>query len=312
MRQLRAQISGLKLPRANNSLQIGPAIELIIADAFWGFGFIAVLWAIPAVGPFTISLIRFVGAFVIGMAIWIFSSEFRSRDSVAQFRLALIPGILLASTILFQTWGLKFTTATKSGFITCLYVVMVPLVEGIVLRRPIRRLHYLFAALAVLGTSLIADLQFHKINFGDLLTLICAVMATFQILWLGHVGSKVKHPFAFNSYQCFWAAVPALPLALTTETWPHLSLFTWKVWAGLGSLTLGSTVLAFFLQVRAQQRLSPSVASLLFLLESPFAALFAALVLRESLTWSQAIGAGLIFIASLGAICLSNPHRTDR
>ena len=281
--------------------------ELCGAGALWGFGFVAAMWALRGMGPLAITGWRFVLATVAGFALIFAFPAWRSRVNREVARLSIVPGLLISATLILQTWGLKYTTATKSGFITTLYVLMVPLMERFWLKKRLGRWHGVAVALALIGVALICDLPGEYFgtagegrmawNIGDVLTFLCAICASLHILWFGLIQERIGDPFVFNSFQSFWAGVPALVLAvifepITAPSWGNLSL------QGLLMLAFGSSLIAFALQAKAQKVLSPSFASLLFLLESPFGTFFGVILLGESLAPVQWAGAGLILIAA--------------
>jgi drug/metabolite transporter (DMT)-like permease len=276
--------------------------ELLLAATLWGFGFVASIWALEVVDAFELTLLRFAVCGIFGLAFVLRKSARQSAREL--MRLSCVPGLLLVSTLIFQTWGLQYTTATKSGFITTLYVVMVPLLEAYLSQKRIPRMIWMCVALALLGTALIVDLGFSQVNRGDVLTLICAVIATGQIYWMSGVSPRVRQPFAFNIYQSYWAVLVCAPLVHFSGLWHKLegaSAWPTHIWVGFISLSFGSTILAFYLQVRAQSKLSPTVSSLMFLLESPFALFFALLFLGQSLSPLEGLGAVLIFVSAFTA-----------
>jgi drug/metabolite transporter (DMT)-like permease len=111
----------------------------------------------------------------------------------------------------------------------------------------------------------------------------------------------VKSAFIFNAFQSFWSALLSL-VTVFIFSGPHWKGYDFWALVGLASLTIGSTMIAFALQVKAQKTLSPSLSSLLFLLESPFAMLFGILLLHETLSLGQTVGAVLIFLSAYGAV----------
>lgn len=277
--------------------------ELLTADLFWGFGFIATIYALQSMGPHTMTWIRFLVAGSIGIFLAFFIPKWRSSLTRQQFRLAFWPGIWLALTITLQTWGMKYTTATKAGFITTLYVLMVPVLEMYIRKHAISAFHFFMTAVALLGTALICNLQSLEFNVGDLLVFACAIAASVQIFWFGLIQSDIRSPFVFNSMQCLIAVfIPLLFSLLSGEVPPTAGSMTTQAWIGILSLTFGSTFLAFALQVKAQKNLSPSIASMIFLLEAPIAALFAVWLLGETMSPSQWFGAVLIFFAALSTV----------
>jgi drug/metabolite transporter (DMT)-like permease len=293
-------------------------LELVLAGSLWGFGFIAAVWTLRAWPPLSATGARFVLALAVGGPIALLVPSLRRNLRLATLLLAMIPGFFLSATIVFQTWGLKYTTATKSGFITCLYVLLVPILERVWTKRRLPKFHFLFVILALLGVALICDFpaavkgtlpadQWHttadelklRWNIGDFLTLVCSLASTLHIVWLGRIRSRIQSAFVFNLAQSFWGALPPVALGLWLETQPSFQAVAGLPLIGMCSLAFGSTLIAFALQIRAQKEISPSLVSLLFLLESPFATLFAIYFLHERLRTPQWAGAGLIMAAVL-------------
>jgi drug/metabolite transporter (DMT)-like permease len=140
--------------------------ELFFASALWGFGFIATVWALQSYSPLWITALRFSLAFAIGL-IPIVLTGARREFNRANFKLAFQPGILIALTLIAQTWGLQYTTATKSAFLTVLYVLIVPAIESVFRKAKLPRFHFFFVTIAILGVALICGL-FSNANASDL------------------------------------------------------------------------------------------------------------------------------------------------
>lgn len=301
-----------KLNKSAHTFSKVAIVELTLAGALWGFGFISAVWALRDFGPSTTTALRFFLACLVGFGIAMLRPQLRESLTWDQFRLAFPPAVWLSIVLILQTWGLKFTTATKSGFITTLYVLIVPFLEHVWLKQKLPRFHLFYAAVALLGVGLISDLASGLRatlgtegletsfspgwNWGDTLTLFCAVAASLHILWFGKIQDQIRSSFVFNLHQSAWAALITIPIALATESWPTQITTTLSL-VGIGALAFGSTLIAFALQIKAQKEVSPSLASLLFLLESPFTTLFAIYFLAESLRTEQWVGAGLILAA---------------
>ncbi|MGE3973747.1 MAG: DMT family transporter [Bdellovibrionales bacterium] len=275
--------------------------ELIFAGAIWGFGFIATVFALRDMGPLTMAVVRFVVAIVATLPFFFLIPSLKNTNHRKILTLSFWPGMMLGLLMVLQTWGLQYTTATKSSFITTLYIVFVPLMERFFYRRKIIFSHYVYVLIALVGTALICNFHAGDWNLGDLLTLGCSLGATMHILFVGQVSNRIDSSVAFNTYQSFWAMwLPAVLLFVFPEEWrwpwSNVGLF------GLAWLIFGSTILAFMLQIRAQKVLSSSLASLLFLLESPFAALFAFAILGDRLSLTQWGGALLIIASAYGVV----------
>jgi drug/metabolite transporter (DMT)-like permease len=279
--------------------------EAMVANLFWGFGFTATIWAL---GSFTIPQILFVRFFIVGMAGLAWAGLRQKALLKPMLSITLVPAVFLIIEILFQVWGLRFTSATNAGFLTVSYILMVPLLEWIFRRVRITAIHTFWVSLGFMGTVIMLEPQNLQVNKGDLLMLVSALGASLHMLSIDSLGKSEKNLFFANTMQCFWGAVLLLPILLFSNdpwNWPS----DLKPWIGLASLTFGSTMLAFYFQMRAQRTLSPSVSSLLFLAESPMAAGFGFVLLQERLSFLQSIGCVLVLIAAGGVAFLSRPQR---
>ncbi len=279
------------------SIKTKALLELSFAGILWGFGFIGTVWALKYLSPSAVIFYRFLLAFIGGAAI-LAVSKVPFAVWKNEFKLSLIPAIVLLLTLLTQTMGLQYTTATNSTFITTLYVVLVPLFRALTKEERLSWVHWFCVLLALLGTGFIVEIQkLNELNWGDLLTLICAIFAALHILVVGQRALRTQNDFAFNTFQSFWISVFSLLAFPFTKGWSLQSGLDTKAWIGILSLGFGSSMIAFYLQVRSQKDLSPSVASLLFLLESPSSCFFAYLLLGEQLNSWQWVGACLILIS---------------
>lgn len=292
---------------ARLSIKIRAIFELSIAGILWGFGFIGTVWALRFLSPSAIVFYRFFGAFAVGL-IYLLLRRTPFAILKSEARLSLIPGVILWFSLYTQTWGLQSTTATNSTFITTLYVVLVPLFNWISKKEELHLIHWFCVSLALLGTAMIVEIQtFSGLNGGDLLTFFCAIFAAAHIISVGKRAPRSQNDFAFNVFQSLWISGLALLLFPVSEKW-SLEAMDQNAWVGLFMLTFGASLIAFFLQVRSQKKISPSVASLLFLLESPAACFFSYWLLNERMNAIQWSGAGLILFAC-GIISLIPPKQ---
>lgn len=275
------------------------SLEMIFSTMIWGFGFVATQWALLSADTITLSVFRFFVAFLIGHII-LFLPFFRKEISWQNIKLSCGPGLLLGTMLIFQTWGLELTSVTNSGFITTLYVVFVPIIEFLFLRKKPQHILWVWIFVALIGTALMVNLHHLNLNKGDILTFLCAIIGAGQIVWVSRVSHRIQSPFAFNVYQSLWGATASLmflPFYQKTYFYPPGP----KSIIGILAVTIGSTLLAFALQIKAQRVLPATTASLFFLFESPFATLFAMILLNEPVTHWQSVGAALIFFSAMGA-----------
>lgn len=290
-------------------------LELILAGGLWGFGFVATIWALQGYTYAEVLFYRFILAVIAGEAIRYFVQKNSYRyPSRAEWLLSLGAGFLLGSLLILQTIGLLYTSATKSGFITSLYVILVPVLSHIFLGKAASLKFYLYVVLALLGAALLLNVETSEgLNPGDLWTLACSFAAAVHILYIGRISKKTPDALLFNNLQSFWCLLMIVPL-LGQQA--HLNTHFGGIWPwiGIASLGIGSSVIGFYIQIRAQRVLSPTTASMLFLLESPFALLFGFCLLGERLGPRQMAGAALIMVASYLTVRAesSPPAQTSR
>jgi len=291
--------------------------ELIFAGSLWGFGFVAAQWALTTWNPAGVLLWRFAGALILGEIIYLIS-KIRQPEKTpwkSDFVGSIPAGLLLGSFLLLKNIGPQYTTASKSGFITTLYVVFVPVANALFFKRKLSLTGYPLIALALLGTYLLLDIRFESfmsdVNIGDLWTLASALLATLHIIYIGRFTQKINNAFRANNFQSLWAFIVVLPSILflpELQTGPVSA----KALGGLFVLVAACSVLAFFIQVRTQKVLSDTTASMLFLLESPYAFFFAYALLGDRLNLWQISGALLILGAALGMVLLENAQTSKK
>ena len=272
-------------------------IELIFAGSLWGFGFVATKWALISFTTFELLSYRFLIAFLAGEIVLYFMDRAAYNFHLQEFKITWPAGILMSIFMVMQTFGLESTTATKSAFLTTLYTLLM----HFLFKQKTKAKMFFSALLAVLGSAFLMEI--HKesqMNRGDILTLFCMIVAAFHIIYIGFSTRKMDNSFRYNNLQSFWSFLFIAPFILTqdqvTVTAPSLP------WFGVLFMALGSSLVAFTIQLRSQKVLSNTAASMLFLLESPFGFLFGFIFLGETLNPLQLVGAGLILLGSYLAI----------
>lgn len=283
----------------------------MLAGIIWGASFTLVRWALDDFSATTLMFWRFIIAFLLGEALHYLFNRKLFHASWGDARAAMWAGFFLGLSLFFQTYGLNFTTATNSGFITSLYVVMIPILGALFFKQKIFPRHLLLSLMAFAGMGFLLNLKDFNLAQGELLTLVAALTAAFQIIFIGKTAVHTKSAFRFNTYQTFWSWVTLLPFlvfevrAKDIPLWPEQVHF--HSVASVVALAVFVSLLAFYLQVRAQKVLSTTTSSMLCLLEGPFAFLFAAYFLTERLNPIQFLGAFIILLSCALSVVFDRP-----
>ena len=259
---------------------------ILIATIIWGSAFVAQSVGMDHIGPFTFQACRcFLAVLALSVIIFLrnpkkFTYTF---SNLKQWKAGFLCGIALFAAASLQQIGLVYTDAGKAGFLTAMYIVLVPII-GIFLGKKPGKTVMLAVILAVIGLYLLSCTDISGINPGDLMMLGCAFAFSIQITLVDHYAPEVDG-MALNS----------VPFMLLTETVTISAILDCTVpLLYAGTLSMG---IAYSLQIYGQQRLDPTVASLLMGLESVFAVVFGCLILHESLTVTELTGCVLVFIA---------------
>jgi len=276
----------------------GQAELALLANALiWGGTFTTVKSALADASPVLFVAVRFTLAAVVLMLIYHRKLEWR----------VLLPGVavgtLLFAGYAFQTIGLRFTTASKSAFITGLTIPMVPLLTSIVYRTKPRLAELGGVLCATLGMSLMTlpDMHLQNVNPGDLLTVFCAVAFAGHIVALGYFSNwAIGKGYGFEALAV-WQIASAAALATLSFRWldtPH-----WRMSPGLAvalAITgLLATALAFTVQAWAQRYTTATRTALIYSLEPVFAWAFSWLLSGEVLSGLATLGAVLILAGIL-------------
>lgn len=305
------------------SVKIRHSLFLLTAALFWGTTFVAQSIAMETLQPFTYNACRFLlGALVVlpagilngrrdsrSVNYRVDPSSGARRPADAESRMhRLLKGGLLCGACLFiagsfQQVGIVYTTAGKSGFITALYIVMVPIL-GLFLQRKCSPLIIVSIGLAVCGLYLLCIKEGFSVNRGDVITLGSAVSFAFHILTVDRFSPEVNG-FQLSGLQFLTAGLLSLIPAFLFET-PEAGaiLQAWGPIAYAGILSCG---IAYTLQILGQRDLNPSVAALIMSLESCISAIAGWLVLGDALSAREITGCCLMFIAIILAQ-LPAPH----
>lgn len=304
---------------------------LMLAALIWGSAFVAQSVGMDYLGPFSFNCVRsFMGSLVLLPVIWFMDRQkkgtagnngavsakaeavsagreeadgiiagqtaeagIREENSRVLLTGGLCCGVILTLSTSLQQIGIKYTTAGKAGFITALYILIVPLL-GLVLGKKVGIKTWIGVALAVAGMYLLCIKEGFSISYGDFMVLLCALVFSLHILAVDYFSPRVDG-IRLSCIQFFvCGCISAVPMLV----WEHPELSqiiqAWQPLAYAGVLSSG---VAYTLQIVTQKHLNPTVASLLMSLESVFAVLTGWLVLNERLSPKELLGCVLVFAA---------------
>ncbi len=283
-------------------------ILLLFTALIWGSSFVAQKSGMDYIEPFTFNGIRMlIGGLVLIPVILLMDRKKTpdkdaqpvSAEEKAKAKKEMITGGICCGLAIFaasslQQFGVSYTTAGKAGFITTLYVVIVPIIS-VLLRKRVRPIMWLCVVLGAVGLYLLCmtDDSF-KLSFGDTLVLLCAVAFAVHIMVVDHFAAKIDGT-KLSCIQFLTSGVLGLiGMAIFESPDINAILDCWLpiLYAGVLSCGLGYTF-----QVIAQKYAEPTVASLLMSLESVFAVISGAILLHETMSIRELTGCAVIFAA---------------
>ena len=274
---------------------------LTLATLIWGSAFVSQSIAMDHMGPFTFQALRCLLA-VLGMLPVIAISDKYKRDNSTfvkrwsdpkLWKAGILCGLPLFLACNLQQVGLVETDAGKSGFLTAMYIIIVPVI-GIFRKQKPTVMIPISVVLATIGLYCLSCVGVTTIRTGDLLTLGCAVMFAVQITFVDIFASSVD-PLRLNTIQAVVCAVLSSVVMVLTESPSWSDIITCVIpLAHVGLLSMG---VAYSLQIIAQKNLEPSAASLIMSLESVFAVICSTLILKTTMTIWETIGCFLVFSA---------------
>jgi len=296
--------------------QLTASLLLAIAAFVWGAGFIGQETAMYNIGPFLFCGLRFLIAGFVLLPFALIEHKKHQTLTKLGVRPLLILGIVFFCGMMLQQIGIVESNATKSGFLTGIYVLMVPLLLFVFWRKSIHFGVYLCAVFVVLGLLFLSNHEHINFNSGDYIIIISTVFWGLHIILIGMYVSNIQAPLVIACGQFLvtgllgiithfiaepiFAFEPIISVAVITAAWREL-LFT----------ALISGVIGFGLQIIAQRYVAPTLAAVILSLEALFAALLGAIILNEQLPTQGYIGCGLIFIAVVVAQLIPQPKNVS-
>ena len=271
-------------------------IELLICTAIWGLAFVAQKKASENITPLYLNGIRFLiaGILLIPIVIYVIKKKNATTLSIGKTILVgFLTGLFLGIASNIQQFGIERTTAGKAGFLTAMYIVLVPVFTFIVFKKKLTIMQIIGIVIAVVGLGLISLKKDFTINVGDLLCMLGAVFFTIEIMIVDYYSKKID-PFLLSMICFLTVGVLSLTFALPFETKTFSFEKLGNAIVPLLFLAIGSSCIAYTLQNLGQKRIDGTPASLLLSLESVFALGFGILILNDRLNINEWIGCVLL------------------
>jgi drug/metabolite transporter (DMT)-like permease len=276
--------------------RIKAAVLLLTTTFFWGITFTVVKQAIETVDVFVFLAQRFILAFVLILPICIWKGK---RLDLKTVKNGSVMGLVLFGAFAFQTVALLYTTASNTGFLTGMNVVIVPVLASFLFRHRITSAVKVAIILATAGLFLLCGNGSLNFNMGDVLAIICAVCISLHLIFTGEFVRNCDF-YWLTAVQlgivALFSIIGAVYNGQQVLVWhPHL------LWPLL-VCSLIATVFAFLVQTSMQRFISHTKTALIFCTEPVFAAIYAWLVLDEKLGYYGLLGAVLILAGMLISI----------
>jgi drug/metabolite transporter (DMT)-like permease len=268
-------------------------VALLLVGFVWGAAFVLMKDAIQEQPYMDFLATRFT---VAAAAMFLLRPVVASKLAPGDLKYGAVAGVVLAFAYITQTIGLELTTASISGFLTGLYVVLTPLLAWLVLKQKISLKIFIGAILAAIGLGVLSGAATTvEFQIGQIWLIVCAVLYAVHLLVLGKFGQG-RDSYRFAMLQIAFVAVVTWVFALADgyQAPPNGS-----VWFAIVFTALLSTVFAFWVQTWAQTIIEPSRVALLITSEVIFTALLAVGVGQEPLTLTMVVGGSIMVVAML-------------
>lgn len=284
-------------------------LALLVAAIIWGSGIIAQKLGMSEIGPLTFNGVRMtLGGFVLlpialraPGAKEYFSEKVNSSENVIRrIRLLLIGslvcGALLALGINLQQIGLLTVPAGRSGFITSIYIVLVPLFSAF-FGDGIRPKVWFCIAMAMAGFAMLSLRSgFGNIGYGDKITFLGAILFSLQIIAVSRFVTK-NNAVLLSAFQAIVSGIFSITAAFALEKITVIRIIHTS--GPIFYSAVFTTAIAYTMQIIGQKSTNPTIASLIMSLEAPFSALFGVMLLGEKMSTIEWVGCATIFLAAI-------------
>lgn len=305
-----------------NSKTVRNSFLLFLTACIWGLAFVSQSKGMEVMGPFTFNGVRSMLGAVVVFPIVLYRLRERKKEALEKSKSSqsidgkcidgkyidwkpaiiggLLCGVFYTAASTFQQVGISYTTVGKAGFITTLYIILVPFL-GVFIGKKVRGIVVVAALLAVVGMYFLCMTESFSLTAGDTMVIICAVLFAVHILVIDHFSPKTEGVI-LSCIQLFVCGIVCIGLALVFET-PTLE----QLKDGMVSILYAGVMscgVAYTLQIIGQKGVNPTVASMILSLESVVATLAGFVAYKigflktdQTLTNRQIIGCAIVFSA---------------
>ena len=283
-------------------MKLSSSLMLFMAALIWGFAFAFQSQGMDYMGPMTFNGTRFlIGAFVLVPIIFIFrkpgeKKKITKDDMKVTITGGVVCGLCLFAASSLQQVGIQYTSVGKAGFLTTLYIILVPII-GIFFKKKASVMVWIGAILSVIGMYLLCVSETMSINKGDVFAFCCAIVFAFHILSVDYFSPKTNG-IVLSCIQFLTSGLCAMVCAFIWEQPTLIEIINGIV--PLLYVGIMSSGVAYTLQILGQKNADPTIASLIMSLESAVSVLGGWMILGQKLSPKELLGCLLMFIAVIG------------
>jgi len=278
------------------------SLLLLLTATIWGVAFVAQSVGMDYVGPFTFNAVRFLLGGTVLLPVLLMKRRAGGRGETPREKMAgcrttflggICCGCALCTASLLQQIGIQYTTVAKAGFITALYIIIVPIL-GLFFRKKVKKIVWVSVALAVCGMYLLCIKGSFSVGRGDFLVFLCAIVFSVHILVIDYFSPKADG-VALSCIQFYTSGIICTVGMLLLES-PSIEAMIagWMPILYAGILSCG---VAYTLQIIGQKGMDPTVASLILSLESVISLIAGWILLGQALSLKEICGCVLVFAA---------------
>ena len=267
-------------------------LAIFATAIIWGTSFVVLKNTLDSMGTMWVLAIRFT---VSSLILCLMARKHLPKLNKACVKGGVMMGICLAVAYIVQTYGLVYTTPGKNAFLTATYCVLTPFLAWLVYKRKPGIFNVIAAVLCITGVGFVSlNEGFTQINIGDVLTLICGLFYSLQIILLENY-SDTGEASTITAIQFVTAALICWAGALMFEDVPQNVQL--GAWMEIAYLSVMCTAVCFFLQAWGMKYTPSSTVAMIMTLEAVFGVIFSVLFFEEAVTLKMLIGFVLIFVA---------------